>query len=160
MSSGGNLEVSTPSDREILMTREFNAPRRLVFEALTQPDLIRRWLLGPPGWTMPVCEIDLQVGGSYRYVWHSEEQGVQFGFNGVFQEIVPQDRLVYTQVPNEDDFCVPALVTCVLTEAAGRTTMATTMLLDSTEARDAIIATGMADGVAISYDRLAEIVEA
>ena len=72
------IEVTTPSEREIVTRRTFNAPRELVFRAHTEPELVKRWLLGPPGWTMPVCRIDLKVGGKYRYVWRSEENGSEF----------------------------------------------------------------------------------
>lgn len=162
MTNGGTLEVTTPSDREILMTRVFNAPRRLVFDALTRPELVRRWLLGPVGWSMPVCEIDLKVGGAYRYIWRSEENGVEFGFRGVYREIVSPERLVHTELPDGPDgekAGEGALVTWLLTEQNGKTALASTMLLPTREARDAVLATGMTEGVAVSYDRLAEIVE-
>ena len=80
------LQVTTPSDREIAMTRVFNAPRRLVFDAWTKPELVKQWLLGPPGWTMPVCEIDLRVGGRYRFVWRGTD-GAEMGMGGVHKEI-------------------------------------------------------------------------
>ena len=85
------FQISTPSDREIRITRDFDAPRQLVFDAFTKPELVRRWLLRPPGWTMPICKIDLSVGGAYRYVWRKE--GVSdMGLGGVFQEIVSPER--------------------------------------------------------------------
>src|SRR6476620_2015749 len=90
----GKLKITTPSDREIAITRIFDAPRELVFEAMTTPALLQRWLLGPPGWTMPVCEIDLKVGGKYRYVWRNERDGSEMGMGGVFREIVKPQRLV------------------------------------------------------------------
>ena len=92
-----SFKISTPSDLEIQVTRNFGAPRGLVFDAFTKPELVRRWLLGPPGWTMPLCEIDLRVGGSYRYVWRSEKDGAQMAMGGVFREIVPLERLVATE---------------------------------------------------------------
>src|SRR4051795_5531657 len=97
MKNTGTLQVSTRGDREIVMTRDFAAPRQLVFDAFTKPELVRRWLLGPPGWTMPVCEIDLRVGGAYRYVWRSEKDGSQMGMGGVFREVVPLERLVASE---------------------------------------------------------------
>src|SRR4051812_39118545 len=97
MSNSGNLQVTTPSDREIAMTRVFDAPRALVFEALTTPELVQRWLLGPPGWTMPHCQIDLKVGGAYRYVWRNDEKGMEFGTGGEFREILPPKRIVHTE---------------------------------------------------------------
>ena len=87
------FQISIPTDREIWITRDFDAPRQLVFDAFTKPELVRRWLLGPPGWTMPICEIDLSVGGAYRYVWRKE--GVSdMGLGGVFQEIVSPVRIL------------------------------------------------------------------
>src|SRR5216117_4322563 len=94
------LKVTTPSERELVMTREFDASRGMVFDALTKPDLIQRWLLGPPGWTMPVCEIDLRVGGRYRYVWESAD-GHKMGTGGTFTEIVRPSRIVATQLFDE-----------------------------------------------------------
>ena len=84
-----SFEVSLPSDREIRVTRDFDARRGLVFDAFTKPELVRRWLLGPPGWTMPLCEIDLRVGGAYRYIWRSEKDGSQMAVGGVFREVTP-----------------------------------------------------------------------
>ena len=83
MTNSRALEVSTPTEREIVMTRVFDAPRKLVFDAHTKPELVKRWLLGPPGWSMPVCEIDLRVGGMYRYVWRRDQDGTQMGMGGV-----------------------------------------------------------------------------
>src|SRR5947199_8947203 len=97
MKSTGILTVVARGDREIVLTRVFDAPRRLVFDALTKPELVRRWLLGPPGWSMVVCEIDLKVGGAYRYVWRHDRDGSEFGMRGVYREIVPPERLVNTE---------------------------------------------------------------
>ena len=85
------LKITTPSDRELSWTREFNASRKLVFDAMTKPELIRRWLLGPEGWTMPVCEVDLRVGGKYRYVWSHPEKG-EMGMGGVYKEIIKPEK--------------------------------------------------------------------
>src|SRR3989454_4488921 len=90
------LQITTPSDREIAMTRVFDAPRSLVFDAFTKPELVKQWLLGPPGWSMPVCEIDLRVGGTYRYVWR-HANGNEMGMGGVYREIVAPERIVATQ---------------------------------------------------------------
>src|SRR5262249_33458965 len=92
-----SFNISTPTDRSIQVERDFNAPRELVFDAFTKPDLVRRWLLGPEGWTMPVCEIDLRVGGKYRYVWRKESIGQQMGMGGVFREVVRSEKLVATE---------------------------------------------------------------
>src|ERR1700730_4176355 len=94
------FQVSLPGDREIQVTRSFGAPRQLVFDAFTNPDLVKRWLLGPPGWTMPVCEIDLKVGGRYRYVWR--KPGVKdMGIGGMFREVVWPARLVANEEVDE-----------------------------------------------------------
>lgn len=90
-------QVSLPSDGEVRVTRSFRGPRALVFRAYTEPDLVRQWMLGPPGWVMPVCEMDLRVGGRYRWRWRSEEDGNEFGFFGVFREVEPPSRIVHTE---------------------------------------------------------------
>src|SRR5712692_6290123 len=101
MMNTGDLKVTAPTDREIAMTRAFNAPGRLVFDALTKPELVKQWLLGPPGWTMPVCEIDLRVGGAYPLRLAAELHGSKMGGRGVYREIVPPERLVFTEVFDE-----------------------------------------------------------
>lgn len=156
MSTSAGLEVTTPSDREIVMTRTFDAPRRLVFDAYTRPELIRRWLLGPPGWTMIVCEMDLRVGGEYRYVWQ-KDSGTVMGMGGVVREVEPPERLVMTERFDESWYPGEALGTVVLVERDGKTTLTQTMRYESREARDSALASGMEDGVAISFDRLAEL---
>ena len=156
MKNAGQLEITTPTDREIAMTRVFEAPRALVFDAFTKPELVRRWLLGPSGWTMPVCEIDLRVGGRYRYVWR--KAGVpDMGMGGVFREIVPAERIVATESFDEAWYEGEAVDTTVFHEKGGRTTVTMTMLLGSREIRDKILKSGMEKGVAESYDRLEEI---
>jgi uncharacterized protein YndB with AHSA1/START domain len=87
-------QVALPSDREVKVTRTFRARRQLVYEAYTKPELVRRWLLGPPGWTMPVCEMDVRPGGKYRWRWRSDEDGKEFGFHGEFREVSPPEKLV------------------------------------------------------------------
>lgn len=150
------LIVNTPSDREIMMTRGFNAPRRLVYDAYTKPELLKRWLLGPPGWSLDVCEVDLKVGGAYRFVWRNAD-GTDMGMGGVYREIVPAERLVNTQLYDEDWTGGETLVTLVLDEQGGKTTLTTTTLYTSREARDAALSSGMEEGVAASYDRLADL---
>ena len=156
MKNDETLQVTTPSDRQIAMTRVFNAPRRLVFEALTKPELVKKWLLGPPGWTMPVCEIDLRVAGEYRYVWRNQS-GKEMGMRGVFREIALPDRIVSTELFDDPWYPGDAVGTTVLVEEGGRTTMTQTMTYDSRETRDAILKSGMESGVTASYDRLASI---
>jgi uncharacterized protein YndB with AHSA1/START domain len=158
MKNAGNLRVTTPSDREIAMTRVFNSPRRLVFDALTKPGLVKQWLLGPPGWTMPVCEIDLQVGGAYRFQWRGPD-GTEMGTRGVCREIAPPERFVATERFDDPWYPGEALVTYALTEQRGITTLTLTVLYESREARDAVLKTPMEKGVAMSYDRLEQLLE-
>src|SRR3954449_12046965 len=146
---------TTPSELEILATRTFDAPRRLVFAAFTEPEHVQRWLLGPEGWTMPVCEMDLRVGGGWRYVWRNGD-GVEFAIEGVFREIERPARLVYTESMMGSE----ALQTIVLTEVDGVTTMVSSLLYGSRAERDAAVATGMAEGSSQSYDRLADVLAA
>jgi len=153
----GTLKLTTPSDREIAMTRVFDAPRQLVFDAHTKPDLVRQWLLGPPGWSMPVCEMDVRVGGTYRWVWRHDTNGTEMGMGGVYREIVAPERLVTTERFDEAWYPGEAVNTLVLIERAGRTTLTQTMRYESRAARDAVIKSNMEHGVAASYDRLADL---
>ncbi len=155
MKQVGMLTITALGDREIRMTRVFDAPRRLVFDALTRPELVRRWLLGPDGWSMPICGIDLRVGGSYRYVWRHAD-GREMGLRGVYREIAPPARLVHTESFDQHWYAGDALVTTELVEEGGRTTLSITILYESPEARDAVLKSPMEQGVARSYDRLAE----
>jgi len=157
MRDTGNLEVAARGEREIVMTRVFDAPRRLVFDACTKPEIVRQWLLGPDGWSMPVCEIDLRVGGRYRYVWRRDRDGTEMGMGGVFREIVPPERLVTTEEFDDPWYPGQAIGALVLVEEAGRTTLTQTMLYESREARDGVLKSPMEEGVAASYDRLEKI---
>lgn len=156
MKSTGLLKVTTPSDREIALIRDFDAPRRLVFDALTKPELVRRWLGVFGGWSMAVCEIDLRVGGTYRYVWHGPN-GAQMGMRGVFREVVRPDRIVSTEVFDESWYPGEAVDTAVLVEQGDTTTLTTTVRYESREARDAVLKSPMEQGVAAGYDMLAEL---
>jgi uncharacterized protein YndB with AHSA1/START domain len=149
------LEVTTPSEREIVMTRVVAAPRDVVYDAFTKPELIRRWLLGPDGWTMPVCDQDLRPGGSLRYEWRSDADGTQFGISGVFREIVPPERIVRTEIM--DGFPGEALITTTFVERAGATVVTMTTLYDSAATRDIALNSGMAEGVEASYGRLERV---
>jgi uncharacterized protein YndB with AHSA1/START domain len=149
--------ITTPSDREIAMARVFNAPRRLVFDAFTKPELVKKWLLGPPGWSMPVCNIDLKVGGAYRYVWKRDSDGTEMSSGGVFREIVVPDRIVATEKFEQPWYPGESLVTSILVEHDRKTTVTMTILYDSCETRDMVLKSGMERGVAASYDRLAEL---
>jgi uncharacterized protein YndB with AHSA1/START domain len=157
MNESGTVQVTTPSDREIAMSRVFDAPRRLVFEAFTKPELVKQWLLGPEGWSMPVCEIDLRVGGRYRYVWRRDRDGTEMGMGGVFREIAAPERIVSTEQFDDAWYPGEAVNTVVLVERGGKTTVTQTLLYESKEARDGVLKSGMEQGVATSYDRLDDL---
>src|ERR1041384_3912103 len=121
MKSADTLKLPTPGERELVMTRVFDAPRRLVWDAHTKPELVKRWLLGPPGWSMPVCQIDLRVGGKYRYVWRRDSNGQEMGMGGVYREIAPPERLVATEKFDESWYPGEALDTTVMVERGNQT---------------------------------------
>ncbi len=156
----GALQISTPSDTEILITRGFAAPRHLVFEAYTRPEYLRRWLLGPDGWSMIVCEVDLRVGGAYRWVWRNDGDGTEMGMGGVYREIVAPERIVATEKFEQPWYPGEALGTTVFTEENGRTTLHQTMRYESREIRDGVLKSGMEQGLAASYDRLETLLAA
>lgn len=153
MNDAAQLQVTTPSEREIAMTRVFAAPRELVFDAWTKPELLTRWLGVREGWTMAVCEVDLRVGGAYRFVWRGAD-GSELGMGGVYREIDRPGRLVATEAFEQPWYPGEALDTMVLVEEDGKTTLTTTVLYESKEARDAVLRSGMERGVAQSYDNL------
>jgi uncharacterized protein YndB with AHSA1/START domain len=158
MRNSGTLKVTTPSDREVAMTRVFDAPRYLVFEAWTKPELLKCWLYGPDDWELSVCTVDLRVGGKIRYVWRQRgENGKDMGMTATCREIVPPETLVFTEVWDEDWTEGEALVTMTFVENADKTTFTQTVLYSSCAARDGALKTGMEHGAAQSYDRLAEL---
>ena len=159
MTNPGNLKLTTRGDREIVITRAFDAPRKLVFDAFTKPELVKQWLLGPDGWSMPVCEIDLKVGGKYRYVWRRDKDGTEMGMGGVYREIVAPERIVATEKFDQSWYPGEAVGTFVLVEQAGKTTLTQTILYESREARDGVLKSGMEKGIVASYDRLASLLE-
>lgn len=158
MINTSSLNITTPSDKELSWTREFNAPRNLVFDAMTKPELIRRWLLGPEGWTMPVCEVDLRVGGKYRYVWSHSEKG-EMGMGGVFKEILKPEKIVNTEKFEQSWYPGEAIGTVVLAENNGKTLAHTTMFYESKEARDGVLKSNMESGLTASYNNLAKVLE-
>ena len=152
-------QVTLPSDREVKVMRSFKAARSLVYRAYTEPALLQRWLLGPPGWSMPVCEMDVRVGGRYQWRWRSDKDGSEFGFAGTFREVQPSSRLVHTETydPGTVADAFPqneSLVSVTFTEEGGITTVTTLINFASKEARDAALATGMTDGMEQSYQLL------
>lgn len=160
MNTNHDLQVSTPGDLEIVVVRWFDAPRALVFDAHTKPALLRRWLLGPPGWSMPTCEIDLRVGGGYRYFWRNDADGTGFGMSGTFRELQPPARIVHSERVDGDADGGEAVVTSEFVERDGRTRLTVSMRFPSKQARDAAIASGMTDGMSASYDRLQSLLAA
>jgi uncharacterized protein YndB with AHSA1/START domain len=149
--------LTTPSDREIVITRVVDAPRRLVFEAYTRAEHLPHWLLGPQGWSMPVCEIDLRPGGAWRFVWRRSD-GTEMEMRGVYQEIVPPERLVSRESWGGD--WPETLNTLILSEEGGKTTITQRVLYSSKEARDAALQTGMQEGMIQGFDRLDEYLRA
>src|SRR5205085_10360082 len=135
MKNTGTLNVTTPTDREIVLTRVFDAPRHLVYDAFTKPELLKRWF-GPRGWSLAVCEVDLNVGGGFRFVLRSPD-GKEMGMRGVYREIVPPERSVHSE--SFDDYPGESLVTAVLVEEAGKTTLTATIEYSSQEVRDIVI---------------------
>lgn len=170
MKNADKLQITTPSDREIAMTRIFNAPRKMVWDAHTKPELVKRWLGVRGGWTLDVCEIDLRVGGSYRYVWRGPDHSipstipgvapskmVEMGMRGVYREIVAPERLVATEVFDQKWYEGDALDTMVMVEKGGKTTLTTTVQYASKAVRDAVLKSPMKEGVAAGYDKLEEL---
>lgn len=151
------LEITLPTDREIRITRSFDASPALVWDCHTKPDLVRRWLLGPPGWEMPVCEIDLRVGGKYRYEWEDKRRGVTMGMGGVFSEV--NAPVLFRAVEKFDDDWTggETRVSQQFDEQGAGTLLTLTILYASKEARDGAAATGMTDGMEHGYARLDEI---
>lgn len=147
--------VTTPSDREIRMSRLFDAPRHLVFEAMSKPEHIREWWgrLGD-GYSVPVCEVDLRPGGRWRFV--NRHPHGDAAFHGVYREITPPERIVFTEIFEEFPDS-ESVVTAVLTEENGKTRLTATVVYPSRDVRDAVVNSGMAKGAAISYDRLEEV---
>jgi uncharacterized protein YndB with AHSA1/START domain len=152
--SSDTTTLTLPSDREILITRVFDAPRALVFETMNRPEHMKRWW-GPRGYELTVCEIDLRPGGAYRFVQRTAD-GQEFAFRGEYREVVPPERVVTTfefeGMPGHI-----SLVTVILDEQDGKTLMTETMLFDTADDRDGMIQSGMESGMRESLDQLAEL---
>ena len=151
------LSITTPTDREIVMKRTFDAPRQLVFDAYTKPEHLPHWMLGPEGWTMTKCEIDLRAGGAWRFGWNHCD-GHSMEMHGVYQEVKPPERIVSTE--NWGGPWPETLNTVTFAENDGETTITCRILYQSQETRDAALKSGMKEGVALSFNRLAEQVGA
>jgi uncharacterized protein YndB with AHSA1/START domain len=150
--------VEQPSDREVKVVRSFKAPAELVYKAYTTPALLKKWLLGPPGWEMPVCEMDVRVGGKYRWAWRSDDGKQEFGFHGEFKEVSAPSKLVHSEFYDAGtmggDMGKGAIITLLFTEEKGVTTLTSLMDFGTKESRDAAVATGMTDGMEQSYSLL------
>jgi uncharacterized protein YndB with AHSA1/START domain len=153
--SNARAEVTLPADDQILITREFDAPRSLVYTAWTTPELVRRWWSGRRG-EMTVVEMDLRVGGRWRYVMIASG-GHEVAFHGEYREIVPDERIVWTEVYEGAPEGGPALVTATFTESDGRTTLTLLTEVESREVRDMIVESGMEVGVQEQMEILDEI---
>lgn len=141
------------SDREVAISRTFDVPREQLWAAWTSCDHLRKWLLGPPGWTMPVCEVDLREGGTQRFVWRGPE-GEEMQIRGTYREVSPPARVVVVESWGGD---WPETVnTLAFSERGSRTTLLLTIRYPSNEAREAALQTGMKDGMSHTFDRLAE----
>lgn len=156
-------QVTLPSDTEVRVTRSFHAPRTLVWQAHTVPRLAKRWL-GYPGWSMPVCEMDVRPGGEYRWRWRSHENGQELGFFGTFIEVDEPAKLSHDQYYDPGDFGgampidKPARISTTFTEKHGVTTLVSLMDYGSKDARDAAVSTGMTDGMEVSYQNLDKLI--
>ncbi len=149
----GVMTFTTPTDREIVATRVLDALRDLVWRAHTNPNDVKHWMLGPPGWTMPVCEIDLRPGGTWRHIWRRED-GTEMALSGTYREVRAPEKLVSTEAWGGD--WPETTNTSLFTEEQGRTTLTCTVLYPSKESRDAATQTGMKDGWSRSYELLDE----
>lgn len=156
MTTTGPTTVTTLGERQLQITRKFHAPRHLVFDAHTTPALITQWLHGPDGWVLSVCEVDLRVGGRFRYVWRRPD-GTEMGMGGVFREIVRPDRLVHTELFDQDWTGGETEVTSTFTEHAGVTTLSLTVLYVSEAARAGAMRTNFASGLDAAYGALDEL---
>jgi uncharacterized protein YndB with AHSA1/START domain/DNA-binding transcriptional ArsR family regulator len=154
----GTLQVTRPSEREISFRRLFAAPRQLVFDAFTRPELLKRWFFGPPGGTLVVCEVARRAGDSFRYVWRSPDGG-EMGMGGACLEFNPPERLVATEKFDQPWYPGDAVGTITLTEEGGVTTLTQTIRYESQAARDIVMQTPVEHGVALGYDRLADLLK-
>ena len=156
MKNAAKLQITTPSDRELAMIRSFDAPCGLVWDAWTKPELLKQWLGVRGGWTFAVCEVDLKVGGKYRYVWRGPS-GAEMGMGGVFREVAKPERLVATEKFDESWYEGDAMDTTTFVERGGQTTVTTTVKYASKAVRDAVLKSPMESGVAESYNKLDEV---
>ena len=151
--TGAKVKVVPHGERAILITRSFKAPRKLVFDAMSKPEMMKHWFHGPPGWTLTTCNMDLRPGGTYRWVW-TNDKGHEMGMGGTIREVIPPERMVSTEKFDQSWYPGEAVNTIILTEENGRTLMSLTVEYETPEARDGVLASPMASGMDASYDRL------
>ncbi|ESQ80007.1 SRPBCC family protein [Asticcacaulis sp. YBE204] len=147
------LNVTTPAPTDIVVIRHFDAPRPLVWRALTEPALLKRWLIGPDGWTMPVCEIDLRVGGTYRFVWRHQAKG-DMGMSGEYRVVDAPVTFTNTEVFDEAWYDGECVVTQTLSDDGDETELTVLMHFISEKARDMALQSGMTSGIDSGYQRL------
>lgn len=166
MDTAYKLKVTTPTDLEIVMTRAFDAPRHLVWNSMTQPDLIRRWMFVPPGWNWAECEMDVRVGGKFRWAWNGPDGQLALTIRGEHREVIPPVKIVHTELMemgpggggcgsgDSGGEAWELLATLELSEQGGKTHLKMTLLFPTKEGRDGALASGMEQGVAAGYDTL------
>ena len=152
MTTNASVTVTTPSDREIMMTRLFDAPRGMVFDCYTKPHLLKRWMF-PDGWQMTICDNDLRPGGAFRWEWRKAD-GREMGMSGIYREVVRPERIVRTEIFDQDWTGGEALGTVLLAEYDGTTIVTMSVIYSSRDARDGALKSGMKDGVVTSYAKL------
>jgi uncharacterized protein YndB with AHSA1/START domain len=152
-----DMTLKPQGDREIVVVRAFNAPRDLVFDAFSKPELVKRWMLGSDGWSMPVCAIDFRVGGKGRYEWKSPDGQHSMALSTEFVEIERPARIVHKEVFDGTPMPVESVVTSTFVEAAGRTTMTMVIHYPTAQVRDFMLKSGMEHGMGLSFQRLATI---
>lgn len=148
-----------PEDRTLAVSRSFKAPRQTVFDALTKPEIVRQWMLGPAGWSMTVCEIDLRLGGKYRYVWRQDSDGKTLGMGGVFRQVNAPERFSAYEQFDEPWYPGRAFATTALAQKNDETVLFTTIQYESKEIRDGVLKTAMLNGMATHYDKLTELLK-
>jgi uncharacterized protein YndB with AHSA1/START domain len=158
-SKAKELKIEANGDREVVITRKFNAPRELVFRAHTEPELVRRWMLGPDGWTMPVCEIDLRPGGKYRFVWHKEKTGESMGMGGRYSEVERPTMYAATEKFDDPWYEGEANSRTTFTENEAVTELKNVMQYVSKAARDQVLASPMESGMIETYNRLDDVLK-
>lgn len=158
-----SVDVKKISNNVVQISRSFSAPCDLVYKAFTTPALLKRWMLGPPGWDMPVCEMDLREGGQYNWRWKNKSDNSEFGFFGVYQKVSSPQCIVNTQTFDPGtmggDMGAECLITVTFSENNGITTVTTEMKFKTPEDMEKAVSTGMSQGMEMGYQRLDKILQ-